>query len=185
MCSVRFNGKIHIKVVKISFLASILANSWLCLKGGVSDFWKPMLTFEITKTNTPLPQKGLAPILIAPPHTYVRQWLVLWNKAKPMLLTFSRRNKATSVSDRRPSAPWVLYSAGKLIQYLHGSFLPYRNTVSTLDASGATKYYRTHYNQWCGLHWMLHGQALSLLLFRRRLPLLFFIRHLKKCISHL
>ncbi len=42
-----------------------------CLKGGVSDFWKPMLIFEITKTNTPLPQKGLAPILIAPPHTYV------------------------------------------------------------------------------------------------------------------
>ncbi len=31
-------------------------------KGGVSDFWKPMLIFEITKTNTPLPQKGLAPI---------------------------------------------------------------------------------------------------------------------------
>ncbi len=30
-----------------------------------------MLIFEITKTNTPLPQKGLAPILIAPPHTYV------------------------------------------------------------------------------------------------------------------
>ncbi len=29
-----------------------------------------MLIFEITKTNTPLPQKGLAPILIAPPHTY-------------------------------------------------------------------------------------------------------------------
>ncbi len=30
-----------------------------------------MLIFEITKTNTPLPQKGLAPILIALPHTYV------------------------------------------------------------------------------------------------------------------
>ncbi len=30
-----------------------------------------MLIFEITKTNTPLPQKGLAPILIAPPHTYI------------------------------------------------------------------------------------------------------------------
>ncbi len=43
------------------------------LKGGVSDFWKPMLIFEITKTNTPLPQKGLAPILIAPPHTYATQ----------------------------------------------------------------------------------------------------------------
>ncbi len=39
----------------------------------------------------------------------------------------SRRNKATSASDHRPSAPWVLSSAGKLIRYLHGSyFLPYR-----------------------------------------------------------
>ncbi len=52
-------------------------------------------------------------------------------------------------------APWVLSSAGKLNRYLHGSyFLSYRNTVSTLDASGATKYYRTHYNQWCCLHRM-------------------------------
>ncbi len=41
------------------------------LKGGVSDFWKPVLIFEITKTNTLLTQKGLAPILIAPPHTYI------------------------------------------------------------------------------------------------------------------
>ncbi len=30
-----------------------------------------MLIFEITKTNTPLPQQGLAPILIDPPHIYV------------------------------------------------------------------------------------------------------------------
>ncbi len=28
-------------------------------------------------------------------------------------------------------------------------------TVSTPDTSGATKYYRCHYNQWCCLHWML------------------------------
>ncbi len=41
------------------------------IKGRVSDFWKPMLIFEIIKTNTPLPQKGLAPILIDPPHIYV------------------------------------------------------------------------------------------------------------------
>ncbi len=40
-------------------------------KGGVRDFWL------ITKTNTPLPQKGLASIMIAPPHTCVRQRLVL------------------------------------------------------------------------------------------------------------
>ncbi len=40
-------------------------------KGRVSNFWKPMLIFEMTKTNTPLPQKGSAPILIDPPHIYI------------------------------------------------------------------------------------------------------------------
>ncbi len=40
----------------------------------------------------------------------------------------SRRTKATSASDRRPSAPWVLSSTGNLIRYLHEShFLPYRS----------------------------------------------------------
>ncbi len=29
--------------------------------------------------------------------------------------------------------------------------------MSTPDASGAPKYYRSHYNQWCCLHWILHG----------------------------
>ncbi len=44
----------------------------------------------------------------------------------------SRRTKATSASDRRPSVPWVLSSAGKLIRYLHGSyFLPYRSSFSS------------------------------------------------------
>ncbi len=38
----------------------------------------------------------------------------------------SRITKASLASDRRPSAPWVLSSAEKLIRYLHGSyFLPY------------------------------------------------------------
>ncbi len=41
------------------------------LKGRVSNFWKPMLIFEITKTNMLLPLKGLAPILIDPPHIYL------------------------------------------------------------------------------------------------------------------
>ncbi len=44
------------------------------IKGRVSNLWKPMLIFKkkkITKTNTSLPQKGLAPILIDPPHIYV------------------------------------------------------------------------------------------------------------------
>ncbi len=30
-----------------------------------------MLIFQITQTNTPLPQNGLAPILIDPPHIYI------------------------------------------------------------------------------------------------------------------
>ncbi len=170
-----------------------------------------MLIFEITKTNTPLPQKGLTPILIAPPHTYIayatqatissvkqsktnvtpclrRTWAACQNTIEVIIISdavytgccaaqqisdrklllhsiydvltqisndfqrslyrvqcrqtlavaarrvrcrhgvtnLSRRNKATSASDRRPSAPWVLSRAGKLIRYLHGSyFLPY------------------------------------------------------------
>ncbi len=117
------------------------------LKGGISDFWKPMLIFKITKTNTPLPQKGLAPILIAPPHTYV----------------CNLGNREETKQPRRPiagfPAPWALSSAGKLIRYLHESyFLPYHNTMSTPDVSGETKYYRSH-NQWCCLHWMGHDKS--------------------------
>ncbi len=69
-----------------------------------------MLIFEFTKTKTPLPQKGLAPIWIAPPHIHMqpRQWVVLGNEAKPML-----------------------------------------HRVYT----GHERYYRSHYNQWCCLHW--------------------------------
>ncbi len=52
----------------------------------------------------------------------------------------SRRTKATSASDRRPSAPWVLSSAGKLIRYLHESyFLTYHSAdifhVSVCDTN--------------------------------------------------
>ncbi len=59
----------------------------ILFKGRVSDFWKPMLIFEITKTNTPLPQKGLAPILIDPPHIYVAyatQATISSEKHKPL-----------------------------------------------------------------------------------------------------
>ncbi len=122
-----------------------------------------MLIFHQNK-HAPTP-KGSRPYFhSSAPHirTQPRQRLVLWNKAKPMLLTYREETK----QPRRPiaglPAPWVLSSAGKLIQYLHGSyFLPYRNTVSTLDASGAITYYRTHYNQWCCLHWMGHDKSLT------------------------
>ncbi len=67
------------------FFSFFQLSNWvvLHLKGRVRHFWKPMLIFEITKTNTPLPQKGVAHILIDPPHTYVayatQTTLVLWN----------------------------------------------------------------------------------------------------------
>ncbi len=74
------------------------------------------------------------------PHigTQPRQRLVLWNKAKPMLLTYREETKQPLRPIAGLPAPWVLSSAGKLIRYLHGSyFLPYRNTVSKPDASSA------------------------------------------------
>ncbi len=59
-----------------------------------------MLIFEITKTNTPLLQKGLAPILIAPPHTYVayanHATISFVKQSKANVTHLSRRNKATS-----------------------------------------------------------------------------------------
>ncbi len=122
-----------------------------------------MLIFEIATTNTPLPEKSLAPVLIDPPNKYVayatqvtissvKQKLFhlnyleqclhcsviawsshLWNRPSTFsnrhcfffifkrckhagVTHLSGRNKATSASDRRPSALWVLSSAGKLIR---------------------------------------------------------------------
>ncbi len=43
-----------------------------------------MLIFEITKTNTPLPQKGLAPILIDPLNKYVAYATISSVKQKPL-----------------------------------------------------------------------------------------------------
>ncbi len=130
------------------------------VKGGVSNFWYSMLTFEITqKKHAPSPKRSRSYFDSSAPHidTHPRQRLVLWNKAKPMLLTYREEtNQPRRLIVGLPTL-WVLSSAGKLIRYLHGSyFFPYRNTVSTPDArSGVTKYHRTHYNQWC-LHWMPH-----------------------------
>ncbi len=55
-----------------------------------------------------------------------------------MLLTYREETKQPQCPIAGLPAPWVLSSAGKLIRYLHGSyFLPYCNTESTPDASGA------------------------------------------------
>ncbi len=43
-----------------------------------------------------------------------------------------------------------------------------KNNV-TPDASGVTKYYRSHYNQWCCLHWML-CDSIRQILDRKLLP---------------
>ncbi len=123
-----------------------------------------MLTYEIIKTNTLLPQNGLTPILIGLPLTYVCLRLVLWNKAKPMLLTYREETKQPSRPIAGLPTPWVLSCAGKLLRYLHRSyFLPYRNNMSTPDMSYyRNKYYRTQYNQWCCLHWMpRHAKSLT------------------------
>ncbi len=84
-----------------------------------------MLIFEITKTNTPLPQKGLVPILISPPYTYVRN--PGNDYANPMLLTYREETMQLLIAGL--PAPLVLSSTGKLIQYLH--FLPYRSIPQT------------------------------------------------------
>ncbi len=119
------------------------------LKGGVSDFWSPMLTFEITKTNTPLPQKGLAPILIAPPHTSVQQRLVLWNKAKPVLLTY--REEQSNLGVRSQTFPLLEFSPALESWSIFTRVLLLALSYTGCERSGATKYYRTHYNQWCCL----------------------------------
>ncbi len=62
-----------------------------------------MLMFEITKTNTPLPQKGLAPILIDPPHIYV---------------AYTTQATISSVKHK------VLFHQNYLEQHVQGTFFP-------------------------------------------------------------
>ncbi len=81
---------IHVDVLRISTFSANL-HFWVkySFKGRLSNFWKPMLIFEITKTNTPLPQKGLTPILIDPPKKYVActtQAMISSLKQKPLFL---------------------------------------------------------------------------------------------------
>ncbi len=143
--------------------------------------------------HAPTP-KGSRPYFGAPPLTCVQQRLVLWNKAKPMLLTYQEELQ------KQP-----------LIRYLHGPyFLPYRMTMSTPDANNVARqntieliiisdavYIGCRATTWqipdskllpCsiydiltqisnGFQWSLYRvqckQSVSLLLFRRRFPLVF------------
>ncbi len=108
---------------------------------GIHERWAPGDRVELT---SPKSAKHIGAVFINKPQIWVLNGYILswntrvhWRQAlavtalAPRLVytPLSRRNKATSASDRRPSAPRVLSSAGKLIRYLHGSyFLPYRST---------------------------------------------------------
>ncbi len=95
------------------------------------------------------------------PHirTHPRQRLVLWNKAKPN--THLSKNKATSASDRRPShslSSLQRWKADTIFTRVRKIVTPYLHQTRAVRC-GATKYYRTHYNQWCCLHWMGHDKS--------------------------
>ncbi len=115
-----------------------------------------MLIFQITKTNTPLPQKGLAPILIAPPNTYVyatQAAISSVKQSKTNVTHLSRRNKATSVSDRRPSRSLSSLQCWKVNPIFTRVLL--LALYRTIELA-----YRIHYNQWCCLHWIPDSKLL-------------------------
>ncbi len=94
-------------------------------KGAPSDFCQTLLIFESTKTNTPIPQQYLAPILKSPPNTYAHNhgnedrrnkwrwhtsifkqkptWISCVKQSKINVTHLSRRNNATSAYDSSPS----------------------------------------------------------------------------------
>ncbi len=143
-----------------------------------------MLTFEIIKTNTTPPQKGLAPILKASPNIYLWQQL-LWNKAKSMLLTYREESKAASVPDCRPSCSlsslqcWKAYPIFTQVLLLIVTLCLHRTWAATIPDSKLLP--RSIYDiltkmsndfQWsiCRVR-CRHGA--SLLLFCIRFPLVF------------
>ncbi len=112
------------------------------LKGALSDFCQTVLIFESTKTNTQIPQLDLALILKSLPHTYVHnhgsddhghkwRWHASIFKQKPTQISCLKRSKINvnleeTMQPQRPvpgPAPWVLFTAGKLLRYLHKSYL--------------------------------------------------------------
>ncbi len=108
-----------------------------------------MLIFEITKTNTPLPQKGLTPILIAPPHTYAHFQRLLYRV---------QSKKTLAVAACR-----VRCRHGVVTNYQEEPKQPQRPIAGLplLEFSPALESWSDIYT----------GLALS---FRRRFPLLFF-----------
>ncbi len=156
-----------------------------------------MLISEITKTNTPLPQKGLTPILIAPPHTYTTQATISSVKqSKTHVTHLSRRNKATSASYHRPSRSLSSLQRWKADPIFTRVLLL---ALSRHDKSPTVNCCRILFmTYWHKFQMIFNGHFVtssvdrprqdncrvrcrhgaSLLLFRRCFPLLFFIRHL-------
>ncbi len=74
--------------------------------------------------------KWFSTVALSPPVwvTWTLAVAVCRVRCRHGVTNLSRRTKATSASDCRPSTPWVLSSAGKLIRYLHGYYLlPYHS----------------------------------------------------------
>ncbi len=110
----------------------------------LSDFCQTMLIFESTKTNTPI-QQDLAPILIPPPHMYVhnhgnddrgnkwRRHKHIQAKANKDKVCETKQNQRYSPVKKKQHNLGVrfepfpllkfLSTAGKLLRYLHGSYL--------------------------------------------------------------
>ncbi len=107
------------------------------------------------KQTHPYP-KRVSTLFLRMPHTYVQQWLFLWNKAKPMLLTYWEETK----QPRRPIAVLPLLEFSPALESWSDI---YTSPSSCLIVTPiVTKYYRTHYDQWCCLYWMpRHDKSLT------------------------
>ncbi len=127
------------------------------IKVRVSNLWKPMLIFEITKTHTPPTPKGSRPYFDrSAPHIRslrnTRKRLVLWNitHASPVILQ-TAAYLITSVSLPRLLQSSSLYLQTKYIKH-HCLFSfsfkhinSCRNLVSCNMHYNETKYYIKHY----------------------------------------
>ncbi len=90
-----------------------------------------------------------------------RYFIHHWKQSKTNVTHLSRRNKATSASDHRPSRSLISLQGWKADPiFTRGSTSCLIVTPclhrTRVARCGATKYYITHYNQWCCLHWMPH-----------------------------
>ncbi len=120
-----------------------------------------MLTFEIAKTNTPLSPKGSRPYFdSSTPHIHSISQATISSvkQSKTNVTHLSRRNKASSAFDHRPSLSFSSLQCWKADPIFTRAILlalSKHRVYTRCEWSFTTKYYRTHYNQWCCPHWML------------------------------